>query len=289
MILDGVILGGMAGEPSGGESGGGLTAYIVHHLTHNTKEFAFGTIHFDSWVIALALGLLASFLMWTQARKATSGVPSKAQSFVELVVEFVDAQVKDTFHGDRRFIAPLALTIFVWVAFMNTMDLLPLDLPSAAITAVAGEEAAHHTYLRVVPTADVNTTFALSITVFLLIIFYSIKAKGGWGFTKELFTAPFHAEGTVAKIVLALPNLFLNVVEYLSKPVSLGMRLFGNMYAGELVFMLIAGLFVSWFTFLPGIVFQSMWAIFHILIILLQAYIFMVLTVVYLAMAHEHH
>ena len=172
---------------------------------------------------------------------------------------------------------------------MNTMDLLPLDRPSAVITAVAGEEAAHHTYLRWVPTADVNTTFAMSITVFFLIIFYSIKAKGGWGFTKELFTAPFHAHGTVAKVILAGPNLFLNLVEYLSKPVSLGMRLFGNMYAGELVFMLIAGLFMSWVTFVPGVIFNSVWAIFHILIILLQAFIFMVLTVVYLAMAHEHH
>jgi F-type H+-transporting ATPase subunit a len=274
-------------EPS---SKGGLTDYIVHHLTHNTATVAGDpNFHVDSWVVALALGLLGCFLLWTQARKATAGVPSKAQAFVELVVEFVDSQVKDTFHGDRRFIAPLALTIFVWVVFMNAMDLLPLDLPAAAITAVAGEDTAHHTFLRVVPTADVNTTFALSITVFLLIIFYSIKAKGGWGFTKELFTAPFHAHGPVAKLVLAIPNLFLNLVEYLSKPVSLGMRLFGNMYAGELVFMLIAGLFMSWATFLPGIVFNSVWAIFHILIILLQAFIFMVLTVVYLAMAHEHH
>jgi F-type H+-transporting ATPase subunit a len=273
-------------EPSGK---GGLTEYIVHHLTHNTTEVFGSTFHVDSWVVGLLVGLLGCFLLWSQARKATSGVPSKPQAFVELVVEFVDSQVKDTFHGDRRFIAPLALTIFVWVVFMNTMDLLPLDIPSAAVQAVAGEEAAHHTYLRWVPTADVNTTFAMSITVFLLIIFYSIKAKGGWGFTKELFTAPFHAHNPIAKVVLALPNLFLNVVEYLSKPVSLGMRLFGNMYAGELVFMLIAGLFASWLTFVPGVIFNSVWAIFHILIILLQAFIFMVLTVVYLAMAHEHH
>jgi F-type H+-transporting ATPase subunit a len=285
-----VILETMGLAPESGEGGGGLTAYIVHHLTHNTATVAGDAgFHLDSWAIALALGLLACFWMWSFARKATSGVPSKGQAFVELVVEFVDSQVKDTFHGDRRFIAPLALTIFVWVIFMNTMDLLPLDIPSAAITAVAGEEAAHHSFLRMVPTADVNTTFAMSFTVFFLIIFYSIKVKGGWGFTKELFTAPFHAEGAVAKIILAVPNLFLNLVEYLSKPVSLGMRLFGNMYAGELVFMLIAGLFMSWVTFLPGVVFQSVWAIFHILIILLQAFIFMVLTVVYLAMAHEHH
>lgn len=285
MILDTM---GMA--PAGGEGGDGLTGYIVHHLTHNTITVAGDSgFHLDSWAIALALGLLACLWLWSQARKATSGVPSKAQAFVELVVEFVDSQVKDAFHGDRRFIAPLALTIFVWVAFMNAMDLLPLDLPAALITAVAGPEVAHHTYLRVVPTADINTTFALSVTVFLLVIFYSIKAKGGWGFTKELFTAPFHAEGMVGKILLAVPNLFLNLVEYLSKPVSLGMRLFGNMYAGELVFMLIAGLFMSWATFVPGVIFQSAWAIFHILIILLQAFIFMVLTVVYLAMAHEHH
>ena len=268
---------------------GGLTEYIVHHLTHNTTEVFGSTFHVDSRVVGLLVGLLGWFLLWSQARKATSGVPSKPQAFVEMVVEFVDSQVKDTFHGDRRFIAPLALTIFVWVVFMNTMDLLPLDIPSAAVQAAAGEEVAHHTYFRWVPTADINTTFAMSITVFLLIIFYSIKAKGGWGFTKELFTAPFHAHGTVAKVILAIPNLFLNVVEYLSKPVSLGMRLFGNMYAGELVFMLIAGLFASWLTFIPGVIFNSVWAIFHILIILLQAFIFMVLTVVYLAMAHEHH
>lgn len=284
-----MILEAMGLAPEGGE-GGGLTGYIVHHLTHNTTTVAGDAgFHLDSWAIALGLGLLACLWLWLYARKATSGVPSKGQAFVELVVEFVDSQVKDAFHGDRRFIAPLALTIFVWVAFMNAMDLLPLDLPAALITAVARPEVAHHTYLRVVPTADINTTFALSVTVFLLVIFYSIKAKGGWGFTKELFTAPFHAEGMVGKILLAVPNLFLNLVEYLSKPVSLGMRLFGNMYAGELVFMLIAGLFMSWATFVPGVIFQSAWAIFHILIILLQAFIFMVLTVVYLAMAHEHH
>jgi F-type H+-transporting ATPase subunit a len=270
-------------------SSGGLTEYIVHHLTHNVVQVGGHSLHLDSWVVALVVGLLGCFLLWTQARKATAGVPSKPQAFVEMVVEFVDSQVKDTFHGDRRFIAPLALTIFVWVFFMNAMDLLPLDLVSAGVQNIAGAETAHHTYLRMVPTADVNTTFAMSITVFLLIIFYSIKAKGGWGFTKELFTAPFHAHGTFAKIVLALPNLFLNLVEYLSKPVSLSMRLFGNMYAGELVFMLIAGLLASWITFPFGVVAGLAWGIFHILIIILQAFIFMVLSVVYIAMAQEHH
>jgi F-type H+-transporting ATPase subunit a len=172
---------------------------------------------------------------------------------------------------------------------MNTMDLLPLDLPAALITLVGGHEVAHHTFWRVVPTADVNTTFAMSIAVFFLTIFYSIKAKSLGGWIKELFTAPFHAEGTVGKIALILPNIVLNLVEYLSKPVSLAMRLFGNMYGGELVFMLIAGLFSSWLFFLPGVLFGAGWAIFHILIILLQAYIFMMLTVVYISMAHDAH
>ena len=270
------------------ESGasGGLTEYIQHHLTHNTSASG---IHIDSWVTALVLGLLFCFWFWSMARRATAGVPSKGQAFVEMVVEFVDGQVKDVFHGNRAFIAPLALTIFMWVFFMNAMDLLPLDLIGIGVQTIAGEEAAHHTYWRIVPTADLNTTFAMSTVVFLLTIFYSIKAKGGWGFTKELFTAPFHAHGVGAKAALALPNFALNIVEYLSKPVSLAMRLFGNMYGGELVFMLIAGLAVSWVTFLPGVIFNAAWAIFHILIILLQAFIFMVLTVVYLAMAHEHH
>ena len=268
---------------------GGLTEYIQHHLTHNTVTLGGTGFHFDSWVVSLSLGLLFCFWFRSYARKATSGVPSKGQAFVELIIEFVDGQVKDVFHGDRRFIAPLALTIFMWVFFMNAMDLLPLDLINGAVKTVAGEETAHHTFFRAVPTADANTTFAMSITVFFLTIFYSIKAKGAGGFTKELFTAPFHSHGLIPKILLAPFNFFLNLVEYLSKPVSLAMRLFGNMYAGEIVFMLISGLMMSWLTFLPGVVFNTGWAIFHILIIGLQAFIFMVLTVVYIAMAHEHH
>ena len=272
--------------------GGGLTEYIQHHLTHHAVKIgdgAFWTIHLDSIVMSLVVGGLALLYFWSKARKATAGVPSKGQAFVELVLEFVDGQVKDVFHGNRKFLAPLALTIFVWVFMMNALDLLPLDLASAFVHYTAGEEAAHHTYWRMVPTADVNTTFAMSITVFLMIIGYSIKAKGGGGFTKELFTAPFHAHGLVGQILLALPNFFLNLVEYLSKPVSLAMRLFGNMYAGELVFMLISGLMVSTVSFVPGVLANTGWAIFHILIIALQAFIFMVLTVVYISMAHEHH
>jgi F-type H+-transporting ATPase subunit a len=274
------------------ESGasGGLTEYIQHHLTHHRiLGGPSDGVHLDSWAVGLGLGLLFCLWFWLAARKATSGVPSKGQAFVEMIVEFVDGQVKDVFHGSRKFIAPFALTIFMWVFFMNAMDLLPLDLVGLAVHHIAGEEAAHHTYWRIVPTADLNTTLAMSTVVFLLTIFYSIKAKGGWGFTKELFTAPFHAHGTGAKLALAVPNFGLNIVEYLSKPISLAMRLFGNMYGGELVFMLIAGLAASWVTFLPGVLFNAGWAIFHILIILLQAFIFMVLSVVYLAMAHEHH
>jgi F-type H+-transporting ATPase subunit a len=270
---------------------GGLTEYIQHHLTHNHVTIGTGgfwTLNLDSILVSVVLG--AIFLIWFRllARKATSGVPGKGQAFVELVLEFVDGQVKDVFHGDRRFIAPLALTIFMWVFLMNAMDLLPLDLISWFAQLFLGEEA-HHFYFRSVPTADANTTFAMSLTVFFLVIFYSIKSKTAFGFTKELFTSPFHAHGPIGKTALALPNLLLNVIEYVSKPISLAMRLFGNMYAGELVFMLIAGLMTSAIGFPFGVAFNFAWAGFHILIIALQAFIFMVLTVVYISMAHEKH
>ena len=268
---------------------GGLSEYISHHLTHDSGMVLGGNFHWDSWLVSLALG--AIFCLWfgLYARRATAGVPGKGQAFVELVIEFVDGQVKDVFHGDRRFIAPLALTIFMWVLFMNTMDLLPLDIGSGLVTLLRGHEVAHHTFFRMVPTADLNTTVAMALAVFLLTLFYSVKAKGLGGFGKELLTAPFHTEGTLGKIAMVLPNLILNLVEYLSKPVSLSMRLFGNMYAGELVFMLIAGLLASWFTFPFGVAFGFFWGVFHILIIALQAFIFMVLSVVYISMAHDHH
>jgi len=203
-----------------------------------------------------------------------------------MVVEFVDTQVKEVFHLDRRFLAPLALTIFLWVFFMNAMDLLPLDLPGK----IAGLFGIH--YWRAVPTADLNTTFAMSISVFFIVMFYALKVKGAGGYVHELFTAPFGAHP-----VLWLPNFLLNLVEMLSKPVSLAMRLFGNMYAGELVFMLIALLGASWAGFTIGsslsmlgqVLAGAAWAIFHILIITLQAFIFMVLTIVYVTMATEHH
>jgi F-type H+-transporting ATPase subunit a len=269
---------------------GGLNEYIQHHLQQNTIEVFGGAFHIDTWAVSLVLGLI--FIAWFAffARKATSGVPSKGQAFVELILEFIDGQVKDSFHGDRRSITPLALTIFMWIVMMNCMDLLPLDAPYTAVKLAAGAEAAHHTYFRWVPTADLNTTLAMSVVVFFLILGHSIKAKGGFGFGKELLTAPFHAHGTGAKIALAPANLGLNVIEYLVKPVSLAMRLFGNMYGGELVFMLIAGLLGgSILMFVPGVFFNIAWALFHILIVLLQAFIFMILTVVYIAGAYESH
>ncbi|RDI98899.1 F0F1 ATP synthase subunit A [Dyella solisilvae] len=277
----------MASEPQGG-----LTEYIQHHLHHNTVSLGdspFMQIHLDSLVVAFLLGALFCLWFWLKARKATSGVPSKGQAFVEIIVEFVDTQVKDTFHGDRRTLTPLALSIFMWVTFLNAMDLLPLDAPSWTVKEMAGIEAMHHTFFRWVPTADINTTVGLALAVFFIVLGHGMQAKGALGFGKELMTSPFHAHNPVVVAILVPFNFLLNVVEYLSKPVSLAMRLFGNMYGGELVFMLIAGLFAGWISFLPGVIFNTAWAIFHILIILLQAFIFMMLTIVYIATAREHH
>jgi F-type H+-transporting ATPase subunit a len=262
------------------------TEYIGHHLQHMHVGEGFWTWHVDTLFMSILLGVIGMALFWLVARKATAGVPGRGQAMVELVVEFVDGQVKEVFHGNRRFIAPLALTIFVWVFLMNSMDFLPLDLPGL----IAGAFGAH--YWRVVPTADMNTTFAMSITVLLLIIAYSIKAKGAGGFIGEMFTAPFGRHP-----LLWIPNFFISLVELLAKPVSLAMRLFGNMYAGELVFMLIALLGATWAGVTVGstlsmagqLLMGAGWAIFHILIVTLQAFIFMVLTVVYIAGAQEHH
>jgi F-type H+-transporting ATPase subunit a len=262
------------------------TEYITHHLTHFKVGEGFWTFHIDTIFMSVLLGLVTIALFYSAARKATAGVPGKWQTFVEMVVEFIDNTVKEVFHLERSFLAPLALTIFVWVFLMNAMDLLPLDLPGM----IAGWFGIH--YWRVVPTADANTTFAMSITVLVVVLYYSFKAKGAGGYMHELFTAPFGANPA-----LWIPNFLLNLVELLSKPVSLAMRLFGNMYAGELVFMLIALLGASVFTltigatvgFVGQLLMGAAWAIFHILIITLQAFIFMVLTVVYSAMATEHH
>jgi len=205
------------------------------------------------------------------------------------VVEFVDGQVKDLFHGDRSFLAPLGLTVFMWVLLMNLIDLVPIDLVGGVVTLFAGHSFAESFHFKTVPTADVFTTFAMSLTIFVLTMFFSVKVKGGGGFLKEQVTSPFKAKGTVAAIALAPFNIILNLVEHLSKPISLSMRLFGNMFGGELVFMLIAGLLSSWLSFAVGIAFGFAWGVFELLIIFIQAYIFMVLSVAYIAMAHEHH
>lgn len=283
-------------------SGGGSTEYIQHHLKHlqwHVGEGKFMVINIDSVIITLVLSALFLFFFLRTARKATAGVPGKFQTGVEMVVGFVDGLVRETFHGRSKMIAPLALTIFCLVFLMNFMDMLPVDwLPGAWVKGneLAGHDP-HHAYLRVVPTADLNTTLGLSLMVFLLIQVFGISHKGIGKFTAEAFTAPFHAEGTVMKILLAPANLLLRVIEELVRPLSLTLRLFGNMYAGELIFILIAlmtwnSLFSSGMTYVMAplqFISGFVWTAFHILVITLQAFIFMMLTVVYLSMAAESH
>jgi F-type H+-transporting ATPase subunit a len=258
--------------------------YIQHHLSFFTKpigEGGFWSINVDSLAVSILLGLVGMGFIWWVVRGASPGVPGRRQAFVELLIDFVDEQAKGIFHhGDRhRFVAPLALTVFVWVVLMNAMDFLPAD-----IVGLLTHNISEHGF-RYVPTADVNTTFALSISVLLLTLFFAISVKGLGGWVHELFCAPF------GKHPLLWPaNFLFQMVEYLSKTLSHSLRLFGNMYAGEILFLL---LWMWAATGVVGIVFGSflglLWAIFHILIVLLQAYIFMMLTVVYISMAHEHH
>lgn len=263
------------------------SSYIGHHLTFLHKplgEGGFWTLHLDSVITGVILGMLVFGFMYWVVRGATAAVPNKRQAFVELCVEFINDQVKSLFHKDISFVAPLALTVFMWVFFMNAMDFLPVDYVAAALKAVGVPE------FRIVPTSDVNTTFALALSVWLLMIFFSIKAKGLGGFIHELFCAPFGAKPLWAAPLLMVFNLLFNLIEYISKPLSHSLRLFGNMYAGEIIFLL---LWVWAATGLAGTIFGGLlgagWAIFHILIVTLQAYIFMMLTVVYISMAHEHH
>jgi F-type H+-transporting ATPase subunit a len=261
------------------------TDYIQHHLTFLTKpagEGGFWALNVDSVVTAVLLGVLGLGVIWWIVRGATSGVPNRRQAFVELAFEFVDEQVKGIFqHGDRsRFVAPAALTVFVWVLLMNAMDFLPVDVMAWVL-----ENVFHAHEFRLVPTADVNTTFALALSVWLLMIGFSIAAKGLGGWIHELFCAPFGSNP-----LLWPANLLFNLIEYVSKPLSHALRLFGNMYAGEIIFLLLwllaaTGIFGS----IVATVLGLGWAIFHILIVVLQAYIFMMLTVVYISMAHEHH
>lgn len=287
-----------------------LTApeYIGHHLRHlqNKPEAQaivdWSYINIDSIFWSVVMGALGVFLLWKAARKATSGVPGRFQAAVEMLGELVDTQAKGIIPSaeSRKAVAPVALTVFVWIFFMNAMDLLPVDLLPRiweGVYAAAGHDP-HHAYMRVVPTADLSITLGMSISVLLICLYYNMKIKGVGGWIKELFTAPFHAHGPVGTILLLIPNFFLNLVEFGAKTISHGMRLWGNMYAGELVFMLIALLGAAVGTALTaggaglwilGVIAGSAWAIFHILIIALQAFIFMMLTLVYIGQAHEGH
>jgi F-type H+-transporting ATPase subunit a len=274
--------------------------YIGHHLTHLQNKPMQGVIDFsvynlDSIFWSVLLGVLGTWLLWKAARSATSGVPGRFQAAVEILVEMVDTQAKGIIHNaeSRKLVAPLALTVFVWIFLLNSMDFLPVDLIPKIwemIYAAAGHDP-HHAYMRVVPTADLSTTLGLSSSVLLVCLAYNIKIKGIGGWIHELFTAPFGAHPLLWPI-----NFLMQMIEFAAKTVSHGMRLFGNMYAGELVFMLIAlmgggaaltmtGVLLP----LAQVVVGSIWAIFHILIVALQAFIFMMLTLVYVGQAHDAH
>ena len=267
--------------------------YIIHHLTHlqNHKQAGvvdFSVINLDSLFFTVVLGSLACFFLWLAARKATAGTPGRFQAGVELLVEMVDAQAKGIVHNakSRKLVVPLALTVYVWVILLNAMDFLPVDL-----LPFVGEHVFGLDHLRVVPTADLSITMAMSLGVLLLCLFYNIKIKGGGGWVHELFSAPFGD-----KWFLYPFNFLMQIIEFIAKTVSHGMRLFGNMYAGELIFMLIAlmgGAFALTATgitlFVGHIVAGTVWTIFHLLIVWLQAFVFMMLTLVYLGQAHDSH
>lgn len=247
------------------------TEYINHHLTHWSVGSGFWTWHLDTLLCSWLLGVGFLLAFYIIAKRATPGVPQGWQNFVEMMLEMVHKQVTDTYHGKNKLIAPLALTIFMWVFLMNCMDLLPVDL----VPLIAHQFGVE--YMRVVPTADPNVTMAMSLTVFLLILGFNLSGKGLFGLIKEMTTKPFG-------IWLMPFNLFLRIIEELAKPISLGLRLFGNMYAGELIFILIA--LLPWYSQWP---LGAAWSIFHILIILIQAFVFMMLTIVYLSSAETSH
>lgn len=276
--------------------------YISHHLINYTQKSPdfqvnmvdFSFLNLDTLFFSILTGIIASVIMYVAVRRMKVGVPTRFQAAIELLVEFVSGLCKDMVHNDksRKMIAPLGLTVFMWILFMNTMDLLPVDLLPWAWQHATGD---HHAYLRVVPTADLNTTMAMAISVLALCIIYNIKIKGFSGWMHELFSAPFGN-----KVWLYIPNFLMNIIEFFSKTLSHGMRLFGNMYAGEILFMVIALMGGTWgmsgavgnsdiILFILQIIAGLAWAIFHILVIALQAYLFMVLTFVYLGQAHDSH
>jgi F-type H+-transporting ATPase subunit a len=284
----------------GAEHGQTAGEYIVHHLTfwQNQKPanvVDFSVFNWDSLLWGIVLGVVTCFFFWKAARKATSGVPGRFQAAVEILVEMVDAQAKGIVHNatSRKFVAPLALTVFVWIFMMNAMDLLPVDLLPwiwGKLYGAAGHDP-HHAYMRVVPTADLSMTMGLSVSVLLVCLFYNVKIKGFGGWVHELFTAPFGAHPALWPF-----NFLMQIIEFVAKTVSHGMRLFGNMYAGELIFLLIALMGGAFSLTATGIglaighiIAGSAWAIFHILIITLQAFVFMMLTLVYVGQAHDAH
>ncbi len=274
--------------------------YVVHHLTNLNQTgkaqqdvIDWGLINLDSLFWGFGLGMLTVLMLWRLAQRATSGVPSRFQGFVEVMVEMVNDQAKSLIHSaeSRRFVAPLALTVFIWVFLMNFMDLIPVDLfpmiwENGLLPALGGDPAVAYGYMRVVPTADLNVPLGMSISVLLLCFYYSIKIKGFGGWVHELFTAPFGNHPVLWPI-----NFTMQMIEYLAKTVSHGLRLFGNLFAGELLFILIAllGGTATVMGFIGHLIAGSLWAIFHILIIVLQAFIFMMLTLIYIGQAHESH
>ncbi len=282
--------------------------YIVHHLTHwrnkpQTEIVDFTVFNLDSIFFSVLTGVLGCFLLWRAARYATSGVPGRFQAAVEILIEMVDGQTKAIVHNatSRKLVAPLALTVFVWIFLLNAMDLLPVDLLPVVwglAFGAAGYDPSH-AYLRVVPTADLSVTMGLSVSVLFICLFYNIKVKGLGGWAHELVSAPFGtSKNPVFAVILAVVNIAEQLISFVAKTVSHGMRLFGNMYAGELVFMLIALLGGAWaFSFEPAglmllllhVVAGWAWAVFHILIITLQAFVFMMLTLVYIGQAHDAH
>jgi F-type H+-transporting ATPase subunit a len=269
--------------------------YIIHHLQHaqsgkQTGIVDFSVVNLDSIFFSVLLGLVGSFLLWRAAKSATSGVPGRFQAAVEILVEIVADQAKGIVHNanSRKLVAPLALTVFVWIFLMNAMDLLPVDLLPWVWQQITGD---HHAYLRVVPTADLSMTMGLSLGVLITCLIYNVKMKGAGGWAHELVAAPFGD-----KVYLYPVNFLMQMIEFVAKTVSHGMRLFGNMYAGELIFMLIALMGGAWSLSGTGIglaighiIAGSVWAIFHILIITLQAFVFMMLTLVYIGQAHDAH
>ena len=276
--------------------------YIKHHLTNLTfgklpdggwgiahdaaqaKAMGFWAIHVDTMFWSIALGVLFLYLFKKVADQATAGVPGGMQNFVEWLVEFVDTSVRGSFSGQNNLVAPLSLTIFVWIFLMNLMDLIPVDV----IPGISGLLGIH--FMKVVPSTDPNATFGMALGVFILVLYYSLKIKGIGGFLGELTLQPFSSDNTVVKVLFIPINFVLEFVSLVAKPLSLSLRLFGNMYAGEMIFILIALMYSAGIAMgLFGGVLQLGWAIFHILIITLQAFIFMTLTIVYLAMAHSEH